>query len=234
MFGNSMSYYSFFDPTYIFIIIGLVISVVASINVNGSFKKYKKIKNRNNYTAEQAAEIILKDAGVYDVTIMKTSGSFTDHYDPRSKTVNLSDSVYGSRSLSAVGVAAHECGHAIQHANLYSPLSMRTAILPAASIGSKISIPLIVVGFIFSFIQLVYVGIVLFSLALLFQVVTLPVEFNASKRALLALKTNSILYDDETAIAKKVLRAAALTYVAAVIVTALQLLRLILLANRRS
>ncbi len=227
------SYHYMFDPTYIFIIVGLVISIIASMNVHRSFKKYKNTRNRNNYTAEQAAEMILRNAGVTDVTIQKTPGDFTDHYDPRTKTVNLSESVYGSKSISAVGVAAHECGHAIQHAEQYSPLGIRTSLVPAANIGSKISIPLIIIGFIFSFMQLVYLGIILFSLALLFQIITLPVEFNASGRALAALDHNSILDTDEQTIVKKVLRAAALTYVAAVIVTALQLLRLILLANRR-
>lgn len=226
-----LNYY--FDPTYVLVLIGVIISMAASANVKGSFQKYSRVYNRRGMRAEQAAELILRNAGIFDVTIQRVQGSLTDHYDPRSKTLRLSDSVYGSTSVSAIGVAAHECGHAIQHAGGYAPLTIRGALVPVVNFASTISMPLIFAGLFLGYIGLAKIGIVLFSAVLVFQLVTLPVEFNASSRALRVLGTTNILYEDEVGTARKVLRAAALTYVASAFATALQLFRLILLTNRR-
>ena len=186
-------------------------------------------------TGAQAAQRILNMAGIYDVSVQHVAGNLTDHYDPRNKTLNLSDSVYGSTSVAAIGVAAHECGHAIQHNRGYVPLKLRSAIAPAASFGATISWPLIVIGLLFGGSGLlIQIGILLFSLAVLFQLVTLPVEFNASGRAVELLSETGILYEEEVKKTKKVLFAAALTYVASAAASILQLLRLVLLfGNRR-
>jgi hypothetical protein len=187
-------------------------------------------------TGAQAAELILQRAGINDVQIGHVSGSLTDHYNPRTKTVNLSDSVYNSNSVAAVGVAAHECGHVIQHATNYAPLNFRTALVPAANIGSTLAWPLILLGLFFnnrSSMMFINIGILLFSLAVLFQLVTLPVEFNASARALKQLETQGILGDQELVYTRKVLSAAALTYVASAASAILQLLRIILLTGGR-
>jgi hypothetical protein len=228
-----MPYYTYFDPTYVLVIIGMIISMIASANVSGSFRKYSKIQNQRGIRSEQAAEMILKNAGIYDVSIQRISGNLTDHYDPSAKVLRLSDSVYGSTSVSAVGVAAHECGHAIQHANGYVPLSIRTAIVPVVNFASRLSMPLILLGLILGYTGIAQIGVILFAAVLVFQVVTLPVEFNASHRALKILNSSNILYGKENTAAKRVLRAAALTYVASVLSTALQMFRLILLTNRR-
>ncbi len=228
-----MPFYFFYDPTYILVLIGVVISVIASANVNGSFRKYSQILCRGGYTAEQAAENILRNAGIYDVTIQKVRGSLTDHYDPRSKTLRLSETVFGSRSVAAIGVAAHECGHAIQDAKGYIPLKLRGALVPVVNFGSAISMPLILAGLFLGYAGLVDLGIILFGSVMIFQLVTLPVEFNASRRAVAVLGNVGMLYEDELKCARRVLRAAALTYVASALATALQLFRLILLANRR-
>lgn len=226
-------YYYYFDPTYVLVIIGIVISMIASANVNGSFRKYSRMFSQRGIRAEQAAEMILRNAGIHDVSIQRISGNLTDHYDPRSKILRLSDSVYGSTSVSAIGVAAHECGHAIQHAHGYVPLKLRGAIVPVVNFASRLSMPLILVGLILGFMQLAQIGVILFSAVLIFQLVTLPVEFNASRRAIRVLDGTGILYGNEVTGAKRVLRAAALTYVASVLSTALQLFRLVLLVNRR-
>lgn len=226
-------YFYYFDPTYVLVIIGIIISMIASANVNGSFRKYSRMLSQRGIRAEQAAEMILRNAGIHDVSIQRISGNLTDHYDPRSKVLRLSDSVYGSTSVSAIGVAAHECGHAIQHANGYVPLKLRGAIVPVVNFASRLSIPLILVGLFLGYLQLAQIGIILFSAVLIFQLVTLPVEFNASGRAIRVLDGTGILYGDEVTGAKRVLRAAALTYVASVLSTALQLFRLVLLVNRR-
>lgn len=226
-------YYYYFDPTYVLVLVGVILSLAASANVNGRFRKYSRILTKRGIRAEQAADMILRNAGIFDVTIQPVSGSLTDHYDPRSKTLRLSESVYGSSSVSAIGVAAHECGHAIQHAQGYVPLKLRGSLVPIVNFASRISMPLILIGLVLGYFGLTQLGIVLFASVLVFQLVTLPVEFNASARAVRVLGNVNILYDDEVGTARKVLRAAALTYVASVIATALQLFRLILLANRR-
>lgn len=224
----------YFDPTYILIIIAAVISLIAQFMVSSSFSKYSKVSSMRGITGAQAAEIILRSQGIYDVSIQRVSGNLTDHYHPTKKTLNLSDSVYSSTSVAAIGVAAHECGHAIQHARGYAPLSFRSALVPVANIGSKLSWVFIILGVALSFNQtLITIGIIMFSAAVLFQLVTLPVEFNASSRALVQLESNGILYRDELSQARKVLSAAALTYVAAAASAILQLLRLIILYGGR-
>jgi hypothetical protein len=228
-----LPYYYYYDPTYLLVIVGIVISMIASANVNGSFRKYSRMLSRRGIRAEQAADMILRSAGIYDVSIQRISGNLTDHYDPRAKVLRLSDSVYGSASVSAIGVAAHECGHAIQHANGYVPLKLRSAIVPVVNFASKLSMPLILIGLLLGYLQLAQLGIILFSAVLIFQLITLPVEFDASGRAVRVLNKSGILSGDEVKGARRVLRAAALTYVASVLSTALQLFRLILLVNRR-
>jgi uncharacterized protein len=229
-------YYPFFDPTYILVLIGVVICLVASARVKSTFAKYSQIRSLSGMTGAQAAERLLHASGIYDVSIERVSGNLSDHYDPRSKVLRLSDSVYGHSSLAAIGVAAHECGHAIQHQTNYVPLKIRGALVPVANFGSMISWPLILIGLFFAGSQtLINLGIILFSAAVLFQLVTLPVEFNASRRAIARLGETGILHGDELGQSKKVLDAAALTYVAAAAASILQLLRLILLfGGRRS
>lgn len=232
-----MPYYGYyFDPTYILVIIGAVICLIASARVKSTFEKYDKVRSMSGMTGAQAAERILHSAGIYDVSVQHVSGSLTDHYDPRNKTLRLSDSTYGSASVAAVGVAAHECGHAIQHQKSYAPLSIRGAIVPVANFGSAIAWPLIIVGlFITSRTGslLINIGILCFSLAVLFQLVTLPVEFNASNRAIRILGETGILGEEELRGTRKVLGAAALTYVAGAAASILQLLRLIFLFGGR-
>lgn len=235
MFGYG--FYGFYwDPTYWLVIIGTVICLLASARVKSTFNKYSEYRSQSGMTGAQAAERILHSAGIYDVQIRHVSGSLTDHYNPANKTLNLSDSVYGSSSVAAVGVAAHECGHAIQHQNNYVPLRLRSAIVPAANLGSALAWPLILIGLLFSSQTgsfLITLGILCFSLAVLFQLVTLPVEFNASARALRVLGDTGILGTQELAYTKKVLGAAALTYVASAAASILQLLRLIILTGGR-
>ena len=231
MYGYMPMYY--FDPTYILILIGVLLSMGASAKLNATYGRYSSVASRCGMTGAQAAQRILQSQGIYDVTVRHVSGRLTDHYDPRSKTVNLSDAVYGSTSIAAIGVAAHECGHAIQHNINYAPLNIRSAIVPVANIGSSLSWPIFLLGLILSIPALTTVGIVLFSLAVLFQLVTLPVEFNASSRALKMLESTGILSREENKGAKKVLTAAALTYVAALASSILQLLRLIILSGGR-
>ncbi len=228
-------YHRYFDPTYILILIALVISMAASLKLKATFSKYSKKNCSSGYNGAQTAEKILRSAGIYDVSIERISGNLTDHYDPRTKTLRLSDSVYGKTSIAAVGVAAHECGHAIQDAKDYKPLRMRHAWVPAANIGSNLAIPIILVGCFLSFNSiLINIGIFMFSFAVLFQLITLPVEFNASKRAVEILQETGILYGEEVKGAKKVLSAAALTYVAATIAIIMQLLRLVILFGGRT
>ena len=228
-------YYGWFDPTYFLVIIGAVICMIASARVNSTYNKYSRYRSMSGMTGAQAAERILRSAGIYDVTVRHVSGRLTDHYDPRNKTLNLSDSVYGSASVAAVGVAAHECGHAIQHQKNYAPLTIRGAIVPVANFGSMLAWPLIILGLIFgSGGFLVNLGILFFSFAVLFQIVTLPVEFNASRRAVNILGETGILGQEELGYTKKVLKAAALTYVASAAAAILQLLRLILLFGGRN
>lgn len=224
--------YYYYDPYYILLIIGMVISMIASSRVKATFNKYNKVVSRTGMTGAEAARRLLHAQGIYDVTIQRVSGSLSDHYDPKNKVVRLSDSTYSSTSVAAIGVAAHECGHAMQHEENYIPLSLRSALVPVANFGSKFSMLLIFAGLMFGQI-LIEVGIVLFCAVVLFQVVTLPVEFNASRRALRLLDENGILYQEEVGMTRKVLRAAALTYVASAVMAALQLVRLILLYGGR-
>lgn len=223
----------YMDWTYILVLIGAIISAVASWNVNSTFRKYRKVRNSRGMTAEMAAQMILQDAGVYDVRIEHIGGNLTDHYSPNEKVLRLSDSVYGSASVAAIGVAAHECGHALQHAKGYAPLKLRSMAVPLANIGSRLSWPLMVLGLVLGWSGLLYTGIVLFTAVVFFQLITLPVELDASHRALRILGNRNMLYGNELGAAKKVLTAAALTYVAALFSAILQLLRLILLANNR-
>ncbi len=233
-----MGYYGFyFDPTYVLVLVGAVLCMAASAKLNGTYSKYAKIRCMSGMTGAEAAARILHNAGIHDVRIERVRGELTDHYDPRSKVLRLSDSTYGAASVAAIGVAAHECGHAVQHKQGYAPLKLRSALVPAANIGSRLGIPLILLGVLLGLNStLVQVGIWVFALAVLFQVVTLPVEFNASSRALVMLQEGGITEGQETAYCRKVLGAAALTYVAGAASSILQLLRLVLLfgGNRRN
>jgi Zn-dependent membrane protease YugP len=225
----------YFDYYYIVLIIpALLISIWAQYTVKSTFNRYSKVFSSRGYTAAQIARYILDNSGLSNVAVERVGGNLTDHFDPKTNVVRLSDSVYNSTSVAAIGVAAHEVGHAIQHAEKYAPIKVRSAIIPLTQIGSTISMPLILLGFVFSFEPIVTLGIVFFSFATLFQLVTLPVEFNASNRALRILDERSYLYGEELRGAKKTLTAAAMTYVAALLVSAMQLLRLILLFGGRS
>lgn len=224
----------YYDWTYFLVIIGAVLSLWASAGVKSSFSKYSKVRTSGNITGFEAAERILHDAGIYDVKIERVSGNLTDHYDSSSKILRLSDSVYDSSSVAAVGVAAHECGHAIQDNEEYAPLRLRHYLVPIVNFGNKLSIPLFVVGLLLgAYNTLVPIGIFLFSFAVVFQFVTLPVEFNASSRAVAVLGDSGMVTSEELPKIKKVLKAAAYTYLAAAASSALQLLRLILLSRRR-
>ncbi len=227
-------YYYYFDPTYLLVIIGAVICMIASANVNHTYNKYNRVNNARHMTGAQVAAAILQDAGLSNISVEHISGDLTDHYDPTSKVLRLSDKVYGSTSIAAAGVAAHECGHAIQDKEDYAPIRVRNAIVPVVNLGSKLAWPIILIGLILSMAGLLRVGIWLFALTLLFQIITLPVEFDASTRALRILDNRGYLSDSEMRGARKVLSAAAMTYVVAAISTFLQLLRLVLLFGRRS
>lgn len=230
-----MGYY-YWDPTYILAVIGAVICMIASARVKGTFNKYSQLRSMSGMNGAQVAQRVLQAAGIYDVQVRHVSGSLTDHYDPRTKTVNLSDPVYNATSVAALGVAAHECGHAIQHAKSYAPLSIRSALVPIANFGSMLAWPVILIGLLFNTRSsglIIDIGILLFSAAVLFQLVTLPVEFDASRRALVMLRTQGILADDELKYTRRVLKSAALTYVASAAAAILQLLRIILITNGR-
>lgn len=229
------SYFSYYwDPTYILVIIGAMICMAASANVKQTFARYSRLPNKRGITGAQVAKMILDNAGIVGIRVEHISGELTDNFSPRENTVHLSDSVYDSTSIAAIGVAAHECGHVIQHHKGYAPIKIRNAIIPVVNFGSMLAWPVMIIGLVVGAAQLFKIGILLFSFTLLFQVVTLPVEFNASRRALKILSQSNLLYDDEIGKARSVLTAAAMTYVAAAISTLLQLLRLILLfGNRR-
>ena len=221
------------DPTYFLVLIGALLSMWASARVNSTFQKYSQVRSCTGMTGAEVARQLLHSQGIYDVTVQAVRGQLTDHYDPRTKTVNLSEPVYGSASVSAIGVAAHECGHAIQDHVGYAPLRLRAAFVPVANLGSKLSWPLILLGLMIGLTPFIQVGIWMFVLALLFQVNTLPVEFNASGRGVGLLEQLGILQGQEVADTRRVLGAAALTYVAAVAASVLQLLRLLLLFGGR-
>lgn len=223
----------YFDWTYLLVIAGLILSMIASARVKSTFAQYSGVRSLSGLTGAMAAQKVLQYAGICDVRIERISGELTDHYDPRTKVLRLSDSTYGSNSVAAVCVAAHECGHAIQHQKSYGPLVLRSTLVPLANFGSTLSWPVFLMGLVLSIRPLVTVGIVLFSLAVLFQLVTLPVEFNASSRALRVLEDTHILGERELAAGKRVLGAAAMTYVASLAASVLQLLRLIILAGGR-
>ena len=234
MYGGYYGWY--WDPTYFLVVIGAIICLLASAKVNTTFKRFNKVRSASGMTGAQAAERMLQMSGIYDVKVQHISGNLTDNYNPGNKTLNLSDSVYGSSSVAAIGVAAHECGHAIQHQKEYVPLKLRNAIVPVANIGSTLAWPLIIIGLLFNSTtgsMLITIGIWAFSLAVLFQLVTLPVEFNASARAVNFLDSTGMLSHEELKGTKKVLKAAAFTYVASAAAAILQLFRLVLLFGGR-
>ncbi len=223
----------FYDPTYLLVLPAIIFALIAQIMVKSTFSKYSSENNQHGYTAKEVARKILDENGLYNVSIEYVSGNLTDHYDPSANVIRLSDSVYNSTSVAAIGVAAHEVGHAIQHAQGYAPIKIRQAIIPITQIGSSLALPLVFIGMLIGALQwLIPIGIFLYTGVVLFQAVTLPVEFNASRRALKTLDENVILYKSEVKMAKKVLTAAAMTYVAAMFSSLMSLLRLILISNR--
>ena len=223
------------DPMYFLVILAFIFSMVAQTKVSTTFKKYSRVRNRAGFTGAQVATQMLQNAGIYDVSVQRVAGNLTDHYDPRTKTLRLSQSVYDSTSVAALGVAAHETGHAIQHDVGYAPLGLRSMLVPLANFGSRLAIPLILIGFFFSGggSTLVTIGILFFSLSVLFTLITLPVEFNASHRAIDLLVADGFLANDEIGGAKKVLSAAAMTYVAAAFAAIAELLHLLAIFGRR-
>ncbi|MGM8286260.1 zinc metallopeptidase [Clostridium perfringens] len=229
-----MFYPYYIDPTYLILIPAILISAWAQFKVSSTFNKYSTVRSINGYTGAQVARILLNDAGLQEVEIQQVPGRLSDHYDPRAKVLRLSSDVYGSTSVASIGVAAHEVGHAIQDKESYSALVFRNAIVPVVNFSSSLSWILFFIGILLSYSTLVTIGIILFSVVVLFQLVTLPVEFNASSRALKLLEARGILYDKEVDRARKVLSAAALTYVAATLMAVLQLVRLIAISNRNS
>ena len=232
-------FYGFYGGNYFFLfIIVAILAMWAQTNVSSTFNKYSKVSNRKGYTGADVARMLLNSANIYDVSVEPIRGNLTDHYDPKGKVIRLSESVFNSRSVAALGVAAHETGHAIQHNVGYLPLTIRSSIFPIVNFSSRLAMPLIMIGFLFSALSgnlaIVQFGIILFSIVVLFQLVTLPVEFNASARALNMLGDDGYLSDDELQPTKKVLKAAAMTYVAAAALSIVQLLRLIaIFGNRR-
>jgi len=235
--GNSVMFY--LDYYYLVLVLpAMIFAMWASSRVNSTFKKYSSVFSRRGITGREAAEAVLRQNGVNDVRVEHVSGNLTDHYDPKAKVIRLSDQVYNSSSAAAIGVAAHEAGHAVQHSESYTPLTLRNAIIPITNIGSRLAIPLVIIGIFLTyygkqFLVVAYIGVALFSLVTLFQLLTLPTEYNASSRALAAIRQGGLLDGDELGAAKKVLSAAALTYVAALAVSVAQLLRLLMLVNRR-
>lgn len=230
----------YFDWTYLVLVLPcMILAMIASANVNSTFKKYSSQYSIRRLTGAQAAQRVLAANGITDVRIERVSGNLTDHYDPTTNVIRLSDAVFDNTSTAAIGVACHEAGHAVQYAQHYAPIKLRAAIIPVTNFGSRIAMPLILAGILFSGLgelstTIVYLGIACFGLSFLFQVVTLPVEFNASSRALRAIEAGQMLTDEELQGAKKTLRAAAMTYVAATAVALAQLLRLIVLFGRRN
>lgn len=233
-----MFYYYGIDWTYIVLVLPAVIfSLIASANVNSTFKKYSRVYNSRRLTGADAARRILDSNGLQHIRIERISGNLSDHFDPRSNVIRLSQAVYDGATAAAVGVAAHECGHAIQHAVGYLPIKLRSAIIPITNIGSKLAFPMILLGVVLTAwsqqaLMIAYIGVALFGLSLVFQLVTLPTEFNASRRALKTIDNMGLLSGDDLKASKKVLTAAAMTYVAALAVTLMQLIRLFLIVNR--
>ena len=224
----------FFDYYYLILVIpAMLLALAAQAKVSSTFSKYSRVQSWRGMTGAQVARRILDDNGLYDVAVEEIAGNLTDHYDPRTRVVRLSQGVYGSSSVAAIGVAAHETGHAVQHSTAYAPLTIRNAIIPITNIGAQISIPAILIGYLLGSSGLVTIGIVAFALMAVFQLVTLPVEFNASARAVRTLEQDGIVEADELDGVKKVLTDAALTYVAALVVSLAQLLRLVLLFGGR-
>lgn len=227
-------YYPFFDNTYlVFVLVPVLISIWASARVNSTFKKYSDYRNARNLTAAEVTRMILDRNGQQEVRIERVGGSLTDHYDPRDNTIRLSESVYDSTSCAAIGVAAHEAGHAAQHAKGYAPIKIRNALVPVANLASRLAVPLVLLGFIMELGGLVDFAIVLYSAVVLFSLITLPVEFDASRRAVVTLDEYGILSTEENAAAKKVLHAAAMTYVASMLVALGSFLRVLTLFGRR-
>lgn len=225
--------YFYMDQYYLLLVVpALLIAMWAQFRVSSTFRKYGQIQSSRSITGAQAAQQVLQQHGIYNVQIEQVSGHLTDHFDPRSNVIRLSDSVYHSTSVAAIGVACHEAGHAVQYAQHYAPIKIRSAIIPVTNIGSQFGLMLAILGIVFGWDPLALLGILLFSTVVIFQLVTLPVEFNASSRALQAMEQANLLYDGELTGAKRVLHAAALTYVAALLVSLANLLRLILLRNR--
>ena len=229
-----MPFFYSLDILIVPVIIAALWSMWASAKVNSTFKQFSKMSNSRGMTGAECAMAVLRAGGVNDVRVERVSGNLTDHFDPKAKVIRLSDSVYSSTSVAALGVAAHEAGHAVQHNVDYFPMKIRSAIIPATQIGSNLALPLVLLGLLFSFPTLAYLGVAFFGLSSLFQLVTLPVEFNASNRALDALRDGNILVGNEINSAKKVLSAAAMTYVAALAVSLANLLRLFMMVNRNS
>lgn len=223
----------FYDSTYFLVLIGFLLASFASMGVQSAFNKYSKVKSVRQYTGKDAARKILDENGLYNIRVENIAGNLTDHFDPSANVIRLSDSTYNSDSVAAIGVAAHEAGHAVQHAEGYAPIRVRNSMVPAVNLCSTVAMPLFIIGLLLGMADLANVGIILFSVALIFQLVTLPVEFDASRRAIKILDNSAMLDEDELSGAKKVLRAAAMTYVAAVLASALQILRLVLLSNSR-
>ena len=225
----------FYDYYYIILVIpAIIISMYAQFKVQSTYKKYSEVMSKKGLTAREVTRKILDLSGLTNVKIEHIAGKLSDHYDPRTNVIRLSDSVYSDASVASLGVAAHEAGHAIQHATGYFPIKLRNSVLPVANIGSRLSVPLIILGIVLSFEPLISFGILLFSFVLLFQLITLPVEFNASRRALSILNDTNMLDESELIGSKKVLSAAAMTYVAAALVSATQLLRLLLISRNRN
>ncbi len=226
-----MPFYYFFDYTIILLIPALLFGLYAQFKVSSTYKKYSQVKNARGYTAAEAARKILDDNGLYDVAIVKIAGNLTDNFNPKTKTVSLSETVYNSQSVAAIGVAAHECGHAVQHAEGYTPIKIRSALVPVTNFGSTFGFIILAIGLLFGNYSIAMIGVLLYSLMAVFQAVTLPVEFNASNRALKTLASHYILEDDELKMSKKVLSAAAMTYVAALVSTLATILRLLLIVG---
>ena len=230
-----MFYYYGIDWTYLVLVLpAMIFALIAQGMVQSTFEKYSRTPTKSGMTGYEAARMVLAQNGIHDVKIEQVSGNLTDHFDPRAKVIRLSDATYASNSAAAVGVAAHEAGHAAQYASEYAPIKLRTAIIPITNIGSKLTLPLILLGALFAIQPLVTLGILFFALSTVFQLVTLPIEFNASRRAMEALRSSGRMYDAELVASKKVLTAAAMTYVAALAVSLMQLLRLILIFGRRN